>query len=298
MEVGFIGLGRMGGAMVQRLLRHKHKVVAYDRSRERVAEAVGHGARSADSLGGLTAQLKPPRVVWLMVPAGDPVSGVVRQLEGHLQKGDVIIDGGNSYYRDSIARARDLAEDRIYYLDAGTSGGVWGLEKGYCLMVGGEAAAFQRAEPLFRALAPRHGYAHVGPSGAGHYAKMIHNGIEYGMLQAYGEGFEMLERSEFGLDLHELARLWNRGSVVRSWLLELAEAALEKDPRLKGIRGHVEDSGEGRWTVQDAVERGVPASTIAGALFARFRSRQKDSFSAKLIAALRQEFGGHAIKKR
>ncbi|HKZ51660.1 MAG TPA: decarboxylating 6-phosphogluconate dehydrogenase [Candidatus Acidoferrales bacterium] len=298
MQVGFIGLGRMGSAMVERLLKHKHKVVAYDRTAEKVRAVAALGAQGAHSLGGLIGQLNPPRVVWLMVPAGDPVAGVLRQLEGHLQKGDVVIDGGNSYYRHSIARANDLKKDSIHYLDAGTSGGVWGRERGYCLMVGGDPKAFKQAEPLFKALAPKDGYAYVGPSGAGHFAKMVHNGIEYSMLQAYGEGFEMLERSEFGLDLHRLARLWNRGSVVRSWLLELAESALQKDRHLRRIRGYVEDSGEGRWTVQDAVDRGVAVPTIAQSLFARFQSRQKESFANKLIAALRKEFGGHTVKKR
>jgi 6-phosphogluconate dehydrogenase len=233
-----------------------------------------------------------------MVPAGDPVTGVLRLLEGHLQKGDVVIDGGNSNYRDSIARADDLMKDGIYYLDAGTSGGVWGLELGYCLMIGGDAKAFRLAEPLFKALAPKLGYAHVGPSGAGHFTKMVHNGIEYSMLQAYGEGFEMMERSEFGLNLHQLARLWNHGGVIRSWLLELAESALKKDGHLRKVRGYVEDSGEGRWTVQDAIDRSVPVPTIAQSLFTRFASRQKESFSNKLIAALRNEFGGHGVKRR
>jgi 6-phosphogluconate dehydrogenase len=296
--VGFVGLGRMGSAMVKRLLKHKHGVVAYDRSPEAVRKVVAQGAKGAASLGELVNQLRSPRVVWLMVPAGDPVAAVLRQIEGHLKKGDIVIDGGNSYYRDSIARAKDLKEEGIDYLDAGTSGGVWGLELGYCLMVGGERNAFKKAEPLFKALAPKNGYAYVGPSGAGHFVKMVHNGIEYGMLQAYGEGFEMLERSEFGLDLHQLAQLWNHGGVIRSWLLELAESALARDAHLSKIRGYVNDSGEGRWTVREAVDRGVPAPTIAQSLFNRFRSRQEESFSDKLIAALRNEFGGHAVKKR
>lgn len=298
MQVGFIGLGRMGAAMVERLLKHKHKVVAYDRDPGQVRVVVRKGARGANSLGAVVQQLKPPRVVWLMVPAGAPVSAVLRRLEAHLQAGDIVIDGGNSNYRDSRQRADTLKHDGIYFLDAGTSGGVWGLREGYCLMVGGEAAAFKQAEPLFRSLAPKAGYAHVGGSGAGHFTKMVHNGIEYGMLQAYGEGFELLARSDFKLNLHQLARLWNRGSVVRSWLLELAESALEKDRRLTKIRGYVEDSGEGRWTVEEGIASAVPLPTIALSLFARFASRQQESFSAKLIAALRQEFGGHAVKKR
>ncbi|MFQ5776543.1 MAG: phosphogluconate dehydrogenase (NAD(+)-dependent, decarboxylating) [Terriglobia bacterium] len=298
MQVGFIGLGRMGAAMVERLLKHKHKVVAYDRDPGQVRVVVRKGAGGANSLGAVVQKLKPPRVVWLMVPAGAPVSAVLRSLEPHLQAGDIVIDGGNSNYRDSRQRANTLKQDGIYFLDAGTSGGIWGLREGYCLMVGGEAPAFKRAEPLFRSLAPKAGYAHVGPSGAGHFTKMVHNGIEYGMLQAYGEGFELLARSDFKLNLHQLARLWNRGSVVRSWLLELAESALEKDRRLTKIRGYVEDSGEGRWTVEEGIASSVPVPTIALSLFARFASRQQESFSAKLIAALRQEFGGHAVKKR
>lgn len=298
MQAGFVGLGRMGAAMVARLRRRGHAVVAYDRNPQAVAAAARTGARPADSLGALMSRLRPPRIVWLMVPAGAPVAAVLRGLGPHLQPGDIVIDGGNSRYTDSRERARALAHDGVFFLDAGTSGGVWGLEKGYCLMVGGDAKAFRRAEPLFRALAPKDGYAHVGPSGAGHFVKMIHNGIEYGLLEAYGEGFELLAGADFKLDLHQVARLWNRGSVVRSWLLELAEAALAKDRRLGRVRGYVEDTGEGRWTIEDAVARGVPASALAHALFARFRSRQKDSFSAKLIAALRQEFGGHPVKKR
>jgi 6-phosphogluconate dehydrogenase len=288
----------MGSAMVKRLLKHKHRVVAYDQNTDAVREVTRRGAKGTGSLNDLVGQLRRPRVVWLMVPAGDPVAAVLRQIEGHLQTGDVVIDGGNSYYRDSIGRAKDLKKEGIAYLDAGTSGGIWGLEKGYCLMVGGDKKAFKKAEPLFKALAPKNGYAYVGPSGAGHFVKMVHNGIEYGMLQAYGEGFEMMEASEFGLDLHQLARLWNHGGVIRSWLLELAESALAKDAHLSKIRDYVEDSGEGRWTIQDAVDRAVPVPTIALSLFQRFQTRQKHSFSAKLIAALRNEFGGHAVKRR
>jgi 6-phosphogluconate dehydrogenase len=298
MQVGFVGLGRMGAAMVARLRRHKHEVVAYDRNPAAVQAAARLGARPADSLGALTSRLRAPRVVWLMVPAGAPVGAVLRGLESHLAPGDVVIDGGNSDCRDSVARASALREGGIHFLDVGTSGGVWGLEKGYCLMVGGDPRAFKRAEPLFRALAAKGGYAHVGPSGAGHFVKMIHNGVEYALLEAYGEGFELLAESEYKLDLHQLARLWNRGSVVRSWLLELAEAALAKDRRLRRLRGYVEDSGYGRGTMREALIRGVPVPAIALALFARFHSRRKDSFSARLIAALRREFGGHAVKKR
>lgn len=298
MKVGVIGLGRMGGYMVERLLRRRHQVVVYDRDPKRVQKVAQDKAEGANSLGELIEKLPAPRVVWLMVPAGEPVAAVLRGLESYLKAGDIVIDGGNSYYRDSMAHAEELQKENIYFLDVGTSGGVWGLEEGYCLMVGGKKEAFRKAEPLFKALAPKEGYAHVGPSGAGHFVKMVHNGIEYALLEAYGEGFELMERSEFSLDLHQVARLWNRGGVVRSWLLELAESALAKDRRLRRIRGYVEDSGMGRWTVEEAVDRAVPAPVIAQSLFARFRSRQEDSFSAKLIAALRQEFGGHAVQTR
>ena len=298
MQVGFVGLGRMGAAMVARLRRHKHLVVAYDRNPEAVQAVARFGARPADSLGALMGQLRAPRVVWLMVPAGAPVGAVLRGLESHLAPGDIVIDGGNSRYTDSCERARAFQQAGVHFLDVGTSGGIRGGERGFCLMVGGDPKAFRRAEPLFRALAAKNGYAHIGPNGAGHFVKMVHNGIEYGLLQAYGEGFELLADSDFKLDLHQVARLWNRGSVVRSWLLELAEAALARDRRLGRVRGYVEDSGEGRWTLEEAVARGVPAPGVALALFARFRSRQKDSFAAKLIAALRREFGGHAVKKR
>ncbi|MCH7986233.1 MAG: decarboxylating 6-phosphogluconate dehydrogenase [Acidobacteria bacterium] len=298
MEVGFIGLGRMGLAMVERLAKRRHRVVAYDQDAEKVKAARRKGARPANSLGGLLSQLRKPRVVWLMVPAGVPVAAVLRNLDTHLEAGDIVIDGGNSFYRDSMERADTLKQQDIHFLDVGTSGGIWGLKLGYCLMIGGDTKAFKRAQPLFKTLAPKDGYAHVGPSGAGHFTKMVHNAIEYGMLEAYGEGFELMHQSEFGLDLHQLARLWNQGSVVRSWLLELTEAALARDPKLDKIRGYVEDSGEGRWSIIDSVERGVPMPAIALSLYARFRSRQKESFSAKVIAALRQQFGGHAVKSK
>ena len=298
MEVGFIGLGRMGLAMVERLAKRRHRVVAYDQDAEKVKAARRKGARPANSLGGLLNQLRKPRVVWLMVPAGVPVAAVMRNLDTHLEAGDIVIDGGNSFYRDSMERADTLKQQDIHFLDVGTSSGIWGLKLGYCLMIGGDTKAFKRAQPLFKTLAPKDGYAHVGPSGAGHFTKMVHNAIEYGMLEAYGEGFELMHQSEFGLDLHQLARLWNQGSVVRSWLLELTEAALARDPKLDKIRGYVEDSGEGCWSVIDSVERGVPMPAIALSLYARFRSRQKESFSAKVIAALRQQFGGHAVKSK
>ena len=297
MELGMIGLGRMGANMTERLVSGGHRVISYDRSAEAIQRVVDKGAVGAHSLADFIKQLAPPRVVWLMVPFGDPVDETLEQLLPHLAKGDVVVDGGNSNYKDSIRRAEKLKQQGIYFVDAGTSGGIWGLELGYCMMVGGEREIIERLDPVFKTLAPEGGYLHVGPNGAGHFVKMIHNGIEYGMLQAYGEGFELLKGSPFDLDLAKIAHLWNQGSVVRSWLLELAEGAFEKDPQLASIRGYVEDSGEGRWAVEEAVERAVPTPVLTLALFARFASRQEDSFSAKVIAALRNEFGGHAVKK-
>jgi 6-phosphogluconate dehydrogenase len=238
-----------------------------------------------------------PRAIWLMVPSGDPVDQTIEQLLPHLTAGDVLIDGGNSHYKDSIRRAERLKAQGFHFIDAGTSGGVWGLQVGYCLMVGGEREIVARLEPIFMTLAPPNGYLHVGPSGAGHFVKMVHNGIEYGMMQAYGEGFELLQASQFGLDLAKIARLWNQGSVIRSWLLELCDNAFAKDAQLSSIKDYVEDSGEGRWMVQEAVERSVPVPVLMASLFARFASRQEHSFSAKLVAALRNEFGGHAVRK-
>jgi 6-phosphogluconate dehydrogenase len=292
-----IGLGRMGANMTERLVLGGHRVIAYDRSPEAIERAVQKGAVGADSVHELAARLKVPRSVWLMVPSGDPVDETIRALRPYLAADDVIVDGGNSNYRHTVSRAETLKAEGIHYVDAGTSGGIWGLELGYCMMVGGEPEAVARLDPLFKTLAPDGGYAHVGRSGAGHFVKMIHNGIEYGMLQAYGEGFELLKTSRFDLDLGNIAHLWNQGSVVRSWLLELAEAAFREDPNLATIRGYVEDSGEGRWTVEEAIDKEVPAPVLTLALFARYASRQDDSFSAKVIAALRNEFGGHAIKK-
>jgi len=296
MELGLVGLGRMGANMARRLLAAGHRLAVYDRSPDAVEAAVNEGALGAGGLDQLVAGLSAPRAVWLMVPAGEPVGQTIQALAPLLSPGDAIIDGGNSYYKDSVARAAMLREKGIDFLDAGTSGGVWGLQVGYCLMVGGEENVFRRLEPVFQALAPADGYAYVGPSGAGHFVKMIHNGIEYGLLQAYAEGFELLHVSQYEIDLALVARLWNHGGVVRSWLLELAERALAADPGLSSVRGYVEDSGEGRWTVAEAVERAVPAPVLTEALFARFRSRQAESFGAKVIAALRQEFGGHAVK--
>ena len=296
MRLGMVGLGRMGGNMTTRLLRDGHEVVAYGRDPASVERATKEGALPAKSLEEVIAKLVPPRHVWLMIPSGAPVTETIGALTPLLEQDDAIIDGGNSYYRDSIRRAEELSEKGLHFIDCGTSGGIWGLENGYCLMIGGEEQIFRRMEPVFASLAPADGYAYMGPPGAGHFVKMVHNGIEYGMLQAYAEGFELLNASRYELDLRQIASLWNQGSVVRSWLLELAELALERDAKLAAIRGYVEDSGEGRWTVFEAIEHDVPVTALAHALFARFRSRQEESFGAKLIAALRQEFGGHAVK--
>jgi 6-phosphogluconate dehydrogenase len=297
MQLGMIGLGRMGGNMVRRLLKAGHDAVVYDRKADAVAELAPLGAVGAKDLADVCARLEPPRVVWMMVPAGAPVDGTITGLGKHLSRGDVLVDGGNSNFHDTIRRASELRERGIELVDCGTSGGIWGLENGYCLMVGGSSEAVRRCEPLFTSLAPADGYAHVGPSGAGHYVKMVHNGIEYGMLQAYAEGYEILHRSaDFQLDLRQIAAVWNHGSVVRSWLNELAERAFAGDAELARIKGYVEDSGEGRWTVQEAIDLNVPAPVITLSLLARFRSRQEESFSAKVIAALRHEFGGHAVK--
>lgn len=298
MRLAMIGLGRMGGNMSERLMKGGHQVVVFDRSEESIAKYVAQGAAAATSATDVTSKLTSPRVVWIMVPAGKPVDDTIASLIPGLSKGDVIIDGGNSNYRDTLRRAQMLATEGIDFVDSGTSGGIWGLANGYCLMIGATEKAFKLCEPIFKTLAPKDGYAHVGPPGAGHYVKMIHNGIEYGALQAYAEGYEILHASKnFKLDLHQIAAVWNRGSVVRSWLNELAEQALSKDPELSALKGYVEDSGEGRWTVQEAIDLDVPAPVITLSLLTRLRSRQSDSFSAKVIAALRNEFGGHAVKK-
>ncbi len=296
MQLGMVGLGRMGANMTTRLLRGGHSVVVYDRGADAVEAAAAEGATGSSSLADLVGKLNAPRTVWLMIPAGKPTEDTVRQLLGLLQAGDTIIDGGNSNFRESQARYAATKSKGVAFIDAGTSGGIWGLANGYCLMVGGDEDVVKRIEPIFLTLAPPDGFAYVGPSGAGHFSKMVHNGIEYGMLQAYGEGFEILEKSEFSYDLHQLAALWLHGSVVRSWLLELAERAFKEDPMLKDIRGYVEDSGEGRWTVQAAIDESVPAPVITMSLLSRFVSRQDESFSAKVIAALRNQFGGHAVK--
>jgi 6-phosphogluconate dehydrogenase len=298
MQLAMIGLGRMGGNMVERLMRDGHKLVVYDRSAETMAKYEKLGATSAADLAKVVQALAAPRVIWIMVPAGDPVDQTIATLKPLLSPGDVIIDGGNSNFHDSIRRGQELGPAKIELVDAGTSGGIWGLENGYCLMVGGSDAAIKRCEPIFKSLAPEDGYAHVGPTGSGHYVKMVHNGIEYGMLQAYAEGYEILHASKIfpKLDMKQIAEVWQHGSVVRSWLNELAVTAFSNDASLASIKGYVEDSGEGRWTVQEAIDLSVPAPVITLSLLTRFRSRQDESYGAKVIAALRNEFGGHAVK--
>ena len=286
----------MGSGMTMRLLQGGHQVTVYDRSADAVTALAGHGATGAASLEDLGQKLKAPRIFWLMIPAGAPVDDTIQRLQDTVAPGDIIIDGGNSNYKDSIRRAEDLVTKQIEFLDVGVSGGIWGLKVGFCLMVGGNQAVFKQAEPIFKTLAPPDGYAYAGPTGAGHYSKMVHNGIEYSMLQGYAEGFEILKAAPFGFDLAQLARLWNHGSVIRSWILELAQSAFERDPELAHLRGWVEDSGEGRWTLQEAIDHAVPAPALAMSLFMRFRSRQDDSFSARVLAALRNEFGGHPVK--
>lgn len=298
MELGIIGLGKMGLGMGTRLAARGHSIRGYDLFPDKRPAAESAGITWAASSADLIEALRPPRVVLIMVPAGTPTDDAIESVVHSLSRGDIVIDGGNSLYKDSIRRAAALEDRGVQFLDAGVSGGVWGLENGFCMMVGGDAGAFKYVEPLIADLAPENGYAHLGRSGAGHYAKMIHNGIEYAMLQAYGEGFELLRMSRFDYDLAQISALWNHGSVVRSWLLELAEMAFEDSPDLAGIRGYVEDSGEGRWTVQEAIDLDVPAPAITLSLMARFRSRQEDSFSAKVIAALRRQFGGHSVKRK
>ena len=298
MRLAMIGLGRMGGNMSERLMKGGHEMIVFDRSPEAIAKYAAMGAASSTGAADAASKMKSPRIVWIMVPAGKPVDETIAALAGVLGKGDVIIDGGNSNFHDSMRRAAELKPKGIEFIDCGTSGGIWGLANGYCLMIGASDAAFKLCEPIFKTLAPENGYAHVGPPGSGHYVKMIHNGVEYGMLQAYAEGYEILHASrDFKLDLHQIASVWNHGSVVRSWINELAEEAFKRDANLDALKGYVEDSGEGRWTVQEAIDLDVPAPVITLSLLARLASRQPDSFSAKVIAALRNEFGGHAVKK-
>jgi 6-phosphogluconate dehydrogenase len=324
MQLGVVGLGRMGGNISRRLMRNGHSCVVFDRSDDAVKQLAGEGAAPGKSLGDLVAKLTAPRAIWLMLPAGEPTEAAVNELAGMLQPDDILIDGGNSFYKDDIRRARVLAEKRIRYLDVGTSGGVWGLERGYCMMIGGDAGAVAHLDPIFAALAPgrgnipptpgrdghdprpEQGYLHCGPSGAGHFVKMIHNGIEYGLMQAYAEGFDLLRGAatksgpadeRFDLELADIAEVWRRGSVITSWLLDLSAGALAADPKLEHFSGIVEDSGEGRWTVLTAVEEAVPASVITAALYARFRSRQERSFADRMLSAMRKGFGGHVEPK-
>jgi 6-phosphogluconate dehydrogenase len=297
MRIGLIGLGKMGGNMATRLTRGGHQVVGFDRSPVSPERAREMGIATALDLADLVAQLEAPRVVWVMVPAGKPTQDTIDELAKLLAPGDLIIDGGNTRYTDDILRAEALTPAGIHYMDVGTSGGVWGLKLGYCLMVGGERADFERVEPIFKTLAPPEGYLHCGPVGSGHFVKMVHNGVEYAMMQAYAEGFEIMQGSRYALDLAKIAHLWQRGSVVRSWLLELTAGALAQNPKLDGLAPYVEDSGEGRWTVEESIATAVPAPTIYAALMMRFRSRQENSFGARMLAAMRNAFGGHAVKK-
>jgi 6-phosphogluconate dehydrogenase len=290
----------MGANMTERLMRAGHRVVSYDRSPQAVEAVARKGAVGAGSLKEMAAALRPPRAVWLMVPSGDPVDHTIQALLPELQPGDTIVDGGNSYYKDTLRRAESLRETGIHYIDVGTSGGIWGLTEGYSLMVGGDGEAVERLKPIFQGLAPApdKGWGHVGPSGAGHFVKMIHNGIEYGLMQAFAEGFALMEaKTEFRFDLHQIAEIWRHGSVVRSWLLDLIAAGLAENSKLRGIAPHVEDSGEGRWTVTEAVDLEISAPVITLSLLQRFRSRDTDSFADKLLAMMRHEFGGHPVKK-
>ncbi len=320
MQIGMIGLGRMGSNMVRRLLRGGHECVVYDLNPSAVEDLVAEGSVGFGSLDDFVSRLRPPRTAWLMVPAGEPTEGMVRALGERLEKGDVIVDGGNSHFKDDARRARRLAEKGIHYIDAGTSGGVWGLERGYCLMIGGEREVVERLDPIWKTLAPGHceippapgreartstaeeGYLHCGPAGAGHFVKMVHNGIEYGLMQAYAEGFDIFrnaaspdlpEERRYQLDLADIAELWRRGSVVSSWLLDLTATALAESPELSEFTGFVQDSGEGRWTIEAAIEEAVPVPVLASSLFARFRSRQEHTFAEKVLSAMRHKFGGH-----
>lgn len=300
MQIGMIGLGRMGMNMARRLMKGKHEVVVYNRSKEKVEEIAKEGAVAADSIADLVQKLSLRRVVWVMLPAGDTTDEHLAKAATYLSEGDILVDGGNSYYKDDIRREKELVDLGISYMDAGISGGIWGLQIGYCTMIGGKEEDFKYIKPLLKTLAPKEGFLFCGPAGSGHFVKMVHNGIEYAMMEAYGEGFELLQASQYkdSLNFKDVAHLWNQGSVIRSWLLELLESAFDKDPKLEGIKGYVEDSGEGRWTVHQAVESGVSATAIAHSLFKRFQSRNPDLFSDKILAALRNEFGGHGLQKK
>ncbi len=295
MELALIGLGKMGSNMVERLLKD-HQVAVFDKSKEQIDLVAKKGAEASNSLEELTSKLKGRKIIWLMVPSGKIIDDLIDSLIPLLNKDDIIIDGGNSFYKDSVRRAKLLNEKAIHFIDCGVSGGIWGLKNGYCLMYGGEKEIVDYVEPIFKTLAPVEGYFHCGENGAGHFVKMVHNGIEYGMMQSIAEGFEIMEKSKFNINLTGVSKVWQHGSVVNSWLLELASLALSNDPGLSKIKGYVEDSGEGRWTVETAMELEVPAHTISASLFNRFRSREQESFAMKVLAALRNEFGGHAVK--
>lgn len=297
MEIGFIGLGKMGMNMVTRLRRGQHRVVVYDRATDLIKQAEQQGCVGATSLADLASKLTAPRTIWIMVPSGAPTEDTIRQMAALLAAGDAIVDGGNTRFHDDLRRHAELKGKGLHYVDAGTSGGVWGLANGYCLMVGGDRAVVERLSPVLTTLAPPNGWAYVGGPGAGHYVKMVHNGIEYSMMQGYAEGFELMAKSGYDLDLARIADLWMQGSVVRSWLLELAAAALKEDPKLEKLKGFVQDSGEGRWMIQEAIDKDVPVPTLTMALFTRFRSRQEQSFAEKMLAALRNAFGGHAVRR-
>jgi 6-phosphogluconate dehydrogenase len=297
MQLGFVGLGKMGLNMVKRLIAGGHAVVGHDNSADALRQADEAGATPASSLDTLVRALTPPRAIWVMVPSGEPTESTVTALGSLLSPDDIIVDGGNTNFHDDVRRAGDLAPRRIHYIDAGTSGGIWGLTEGYCLMVGGEEGVCKALEPIFLTLAPEHGYLRVGDHGAGHYVKMIHNAIEYGLMQAYAEGFHLMHEGAYKVDVAAVASLWMQGSVVRSWLLELTARALKEDPDLAGLKGWVEDSGEGRWTLHEAIEGAVPVPVLTAALFTRFRSREDNPFADRLVAALRHQFGGHAVRK-
>jgi 6-phosphogluconate dehydrogenase len=297
MQIAIVGLGRMGGNMVKRLLGGGHEVVGYDRDPNVVAELAKAGMKGASSLSDVVAKLAAPRAVWVMVPAGAPTENSIKELASLMSADDIIIDGGNSNFKDSMRHAKELDDKKIRFLDAGTSGGIWGLEVGYCLMVGGDKSAYEQILPALTTLAPKDGLGYFGSAGAGHYCKMVHNGIEYAMMQAYAEGFELLKECEYKFDLRQVTKVWNRGSVVRSWLCELAERAFNKDPELKDLKAYVDDSGEGRWTVDECVRLAVAAPAMTMSLFARFASRKDNAFGLRVLAALRNEFGGHAVKK-
>ena len=300
MKIGLIGLGKMGSNMTKRLLKDNHEVVVFDMNNEVIQKAEEGGAVGANSLDELLSKLSGRKVIWMMVPSGDPVDQTLQELQDGLNKGDILIDGGNSNWHDSMRRAEQVKNYGIQYIDCGVSGGVWGLKEGYCLMYGGDKEACDYVEPIFKSLAPdeENGFQYCGKSGSGHFVKMVHNGIEYGMMEAYAEGFELLENAPFDLDLHAISKVWQYGSVIRSWLLELLERALKEDPEMEDLEAFVQDSGEGRWTVLAAVELGIPVPVITQSLFSRFQSRDPDSFGFKLLAALRNQFGGHAVKKK